>query len=52
MGTCRKGIVFMAKPQKNAFDRIEFFIVKITIILMALVAAVKLLLTEIRSLLF
>ncbi len=38
----------MANPHK-VFDRIEFCIVKITLLLLALIGAVKLILLEVKS---
>ncbi len=38
--------------EKNLLDHIEFFIIKIIIILLALIAGVKLFLAELKSLFF
>ena len=40
----------MASPRKDPLDRIEYFILKIVVILLELVAAAKLLIAEIKSL--
>ncbi len=43
-----RSLVFMASS-KNTFDRIDYWILRVTLILLALIGAIKLVLAELKS---
>lgn len=42
----------MAKPKRNVLDSIEYYVIKIGLLLLALVGIVKVLLMELKSIFF